>query len=878
MGRPRLHVQLRLADGCFAIVELGVLLAPLPSLRAWPRTHLVLALALLGGAVLIWALVVGRWRAPLDRALAARCASLEAHRAAARLGWRTLWLRTALALGVGLPPAVANARSGDTEDLWLVLWAGLLYVPHLDALRALLCEWLIRGALRPLEVDTPPLATDPLLPLREGLRGRLLLVALAMGVPAMLGLLGLALFFVPLSPPQQQRVRLLAPPLLLGLLLPWGLWVLRRARPIEHFLRRPSTEADDKLDDQAYRTAQFLPYLLGLSKVVLWLLAALILGLWGLWRWGLDAEGAVLLVGASVLVTLGTALYEMLWHRATLAPLLAHLAARRPEGVGQRHYLSLRSKMLIAFGALTLFACGLSLLWGVMQYRAVSTNYIRRLGDLRLEQLLADLREHPPVDQTSLSQLLRSRARAEVLIYHLPPGMPRPRVYAARGPVPELPPTAIAMLHSGRRGQMELPTLRLSASYGPLPATSPLGPLGGVLIAQPSHRGGDFDTAARLLVGFFVLLLLGASGAVVLTAADLTRPLRGLQRLAGAMAHGDLDPQQVPVGLEGDEIGRLYAAFEEMRRALRERFRSSTEAHFALEAQVARRTAELARRNREREEALEALERAQEELLRAEKMASLGRLVAGIAHEINNPVNAVVNTAVPLGEALSELADRAAREPDPEALRQVLAATLVELRSMARVIDRAAGRTKEIVQTLHNYSRSDPTEIGPLDLRRCVEESLDLLQHDLSAGIQVVCELPELAPVVGSAGQLQQVFTNLLTNAVQALALRPPGGDPPCIRITGQRHGQEVQVVIEDNGPGIPPEVLPRIFDPFFTTKDVGQGSGLGLAIVHSILLRHGGRISAHSEPGRGTVMTVSLPLHLGPKQDGADRNTGATA
>jgi signal transduction histidine kinase len=226
-------------------------------------------------------------------------------------------------------------------------------------------------------------------------------------------------------------------------------------------------------------------------------------------------------------------------------------------------------------------------------------------------------------------------------------------------------------------------------------------------------------------------------------------------------------------------------------------------------------------------------------------MASMGRLVAGIAHEINNPVNAVVNTVGPLEQTLSSLPVATTEKRD--------------LAEMIRVIQRGAHRTKEIVQALHNYSRGDDAGMVEVDLQRGIDESLDLLRHHLKNGISVERKYGDVGRVRGHAGQLHQVFMNLLTNAAQALGGRAQGGH---IRIATARQDGRAVITVADDGPGIPPEVLPRIFDPFFTTKDVGEGSGLGLSIVHGIVERHGGTISVASDVGKGTTFTVSLPTH----------------
>jgi len=311
------------------------------------------------------------------------------------------------------------------------------------------------------------------------------------------------------------------------------------------------------------------------------------------------------------------------------------------------------------------------------------------------------------------------------------------------------------------------------------------------------------------------------------------------------MARGELaDP--VAVGGEGDEIGRLTLALEDMRRALRDKLRSTEEVNLDLERAVQMRTADLARKNRELAETLDKLTRAQAQLVRSEKLASIGQLVAGIAHEINNPVNAIVNTVGPLEEAIGDIdsADATARG---EAARDV--------REMVRVVQRGAQRTKAIVTALHNYSRTDDESVVEFDVDRSIDDSLELLRH-LLKDKTVTKRYGDVGRVRGHAGQVNQVFMNLLTNAAQALSGRPDA----TITVETTGDAGAVEVKIGDNGQGIPPDVLPRIWDPFFTTKDVGEGTGLGLSICHGIISGLGGQISIDSSPGHGTIVRVVLP------------------
>jgi two-component system NtrC family sensor kinase len=348
---------------------------------------------------------------------------------------------------------------------------------------------------------------------------------------------------------------------------------------------------------------------------------------------------------------------------------------------------------------------------------------------------------------------------------------------------------------------------------------------------------------------FFLVLFAACGGIVAFTVAQFMAPIKRLEQRADAMARGELADPVLPGG-EGDEIGRLTVALEEMRRRLRDKLRSTEEVNLDLERAVQMRTADLARKNRELAETLDKLTRAQAQLVRSEKLASIGQLVAGIAHEINNPVNAIVNTVGPLEEAVNDI------DSDDSGKRTEAAK---DVRDMVRVVQRGAQRTKAIVSALHNYSRTDDENVVDFDVDRSIDDSLELLRHLLREKVTVVKKFGDIGRVRGHAGQINQVFMNLLTNAAQALT----GRDNATITIDTTGDADGVEVKIQDNGPGIPPDVLPRIWDPFFTTKDVGEGTGLGLSIVHELVERHGGTIECETQVGSGTTFTVSFPRQI---------------
>jgi signal transduction histidine kinase len=334
-------------------------------------------------------------------------------------------------------------------------------------------------------------------------------------------------------------------------------------------------------------------------------------------------------------------------------------------------------------------------------------------------------------------------------------------------------------------------------------------------------------------------------GVVLLLVRDIVSPLRALEERSGEMAKGQL-ARPVPPWGEADEIGRLAVMFEEMRRSLRDRLRSTESINVDLEREVRRRTEALEQRNAELHEALEKLRRAQDNLVRSEKLASMGRLVAGIAHEINNPVNAVINSLGPLDDLVKKIA--AGEGDSPATLAK-------EAEEILAVVQRGASRTKAIVQALHGYARGDDSVQREVNLARSVDDTLGLLQHRLR-NVKVAKNVEPGVRIMGFPGQIDQVLMNLLTNAAQAIGEK--GGT---ISLAARNQDDRVLLTIADDGPGIPQDVLPRIFDPFFTTKDVGEGSGLGLSIVHGIIERHGGHIDVASHPGQGTKFSISFPL-----------------
>jgi two-component system, NtrC family, sensor kinase len=310
-------------------------------------------------------------------------------------------------------------------------------------------------------------------------------------------------------------------------------------------------------------------------------------------------------------------------------------------------------------------------------------------------------------------------------------------------------------------------------------------------------------------------------------------PVKALKRGTEHLAAGDLG-YQISVRSE-DELGELARSFNGMSRQLRAEHTENISWTHTLEERVEQKTREL--------------RRAHEHALHTEKMASIGKMAAVLAHEINNPLSGILTYA----KLLRKWTDREEMPHDDSGRkrRQEICDSLDLIASESR-------RCGDLVKNLLTFSRTTPMNLQPTNLNQVIERSLRLVQHQLDlAGIQVQSQLdPDLPLVLCDAAQIEQVLLALVMNALDAL---PQGGN---LWITSSfgREPDEVRMVVRDDGCGIPPEILPRIFEPFLTTKETGRGVGLGLAISHSILERHNGNIEVQSEVGRGTTFNVTLP------------------
>jgi len=340
-----------------------------------------------------------------------------------------------------------------------------------------------------------------------------------------------------------------------------------------------------------------------------------------------------------------------------------------------------------------------------------------------------------------------------------------------------------------------------------------------VQLAQSSRRMIAYTGCALLLISvlswFFVWEVVG-------------RPVKALTRGTEHLTEGDLG-YQIEVESE-DEIGELARSFNDMSSQLKSEHKENVAWTRTLEQRVEQKTREL--------------KRAHEHALHTEKMASIGKMAAVLAHEINNPLSGILTYAKLLRKWIDH-------DDAGKSRRQDICDSLDLIASESR-------RCGDLVKNLLTFSRTTPMNLQATNVNLVIERSLRLVQHQLDlAGIHLQSELDPNLPLVQCDGaQIEQVLLALVMNALDAM---PQGGN---LWLTTTFNGDDnlVRITVRDDGAGISPEILPRIFEPFLTTKETGRGVGLGLAISRSILERHNGNIEVQSEVGRGTTFTVTLP------------------
>jgi hypothetical protein len=310
----------------------------------------------------------------------------------------------------------------------------------------------------------------------------------------------------------------------------------------------------------------------------------------------------------------------------------------------------------------------------------------------------------------------------------------------------------------------------------------------------------------------------------------------------------------------------------------KENERLITEQNILLESEVHVRTQQLIQTNQDLSSTIEDLKSTQMKLIETEKMASLGQLTAGIAHEINNPINFVSSNVKPLRLDFLEIfslvdkynevgIQQGTKKSLPHDLGQVkkgidLDFLKEEILSLLDGIEEGANRTTEIVQSLRTFSRTDELISKSIDINKAILTTLILLRSSIPYNIEIKPVLNKLSLLNCYPGKINQVLMNLINNGIQAIKAKEQQ-DNESVMIVTSDFPENITIEIIDTGIGMNKEIKQRIFEPFFTTKEVGEGTGLGLSIVFGIIEDHHGAITVESETGKGTKFTITLPKNL---------------
>lgn len=340
-----------------------------------------------------------------------------------------------------------------------------------------------------------------------------------------------------------------------------------------------------------------------------------------------------------------------------------------------------------------------------------------------------------------------------------------------------------------------------------------------VQLAESTWRMILYTTCALLLIAALTWLLVWQV---------VARPVKVLRQATEHLAQGDLGYQ---ISVEShDEIGELASSFNAMSSQLKAEHSENVAWTHTLEERVDQKTREL--------------KRAHEHALHTEKMASIGKMAAVLAHEINNPLSGILTYAKLLRKWINNDDAGKSRQRDISDSLDLIAAE--------------SRRCGDLVKNLLTFSRTTPINLQSTNLNGVIQQALRLIQHQLDlTNVQVQLQLePDLANVICDGAQIEQVLLALMMNALDAM---PQGGNL-WVSTAQDAEANLVRIVVRDDGTGISPEILPRLFEPFLTTKETGKGVGLGLAISRSILERHRGNIEVQSELGRGTTFTITLP------------------
>lgn len=373
--------------------------------------------------------------------------------------------------------------------------------------------------------------------------------------------------------------------------------------------------------------------------------------------------------------------------------------------------------------------------------------------------------------------------------------------------------------------------------------------------------------AEALRLQIIVISLLLSVGIAVLLATITSRaiayPIETVTQVASAIVKESNLEIRTPV-TTNDEVGSLATSLNQLVQWVDDSTQELQLARQTLEQRVEERTQELT-------QALKELQQTQTQLIQREKMSSLGQMVAGIAHEINNPINFIYGNLDYAKRSINDLLNLLElyrqEYPQPNAAIQEqseamdLDFLIADMPKMLSSLKMGAERIQEVVLSLRNFCRLDEAQLKQADIHEGLENTLLLVGHRIQPNINIVKKYSQLPRIDCYPAQLNQVFINIISNAIDALEDIQGKAIPTIVIRSETINNRWIRVAIWNNGAAIPGEIKDRIFDPFFTTKSVGKGTGMGLAICYQIVKKHQGKIEVTSEPGKGTEFVIMLPI-----------------
>ena len=410
-------------------------------------------------------------------------------------------------------------------------------------------------------------------------------------------------------------------------------------------------------------------------------------------------------------------------------------------------------------------------------------------------------------------------------------------------------------------------------------------------VATRSYQQAS-EVAEKVVVASIGLSVAIAILLAILTGRAIAQPIQSLTSVARRTTEESNFELQATVE-QDDEIGTLANAFNQLIRAVQQLLQQQKTANAqlenysqTLESQVEVRTQEISDKNTQLQQLLEELQRTQVQMVQSEKMSALGQMVAGVAHEINNPVNFIHGNLTYVQEyahnllGFVQLYQNYYPDPAPEIQAEAEDIDIEFIQTdLPKVLDSmklGTDRIRQIVLSLRNFSRMDEADFKAVDIHEGIDSTLLILQHRLKdkaerPAIQVIRDYGNLPLIQCYPGQINQAFMNILANAIDALeeanvkrTYQELKENPNLITIrTAMIDSKWVKIAISDNGTGMSESVQKRLFDPFFTTKSVGKGTGLGLAISYQIVTeKHGGKLDCFSIPGEGTEFVIQILAH----------------